>query len=254
MSENQSSSPESNGWFVQLWSPHTAPNQAFHNFLSVYQDVRICTCIDDISDIAPTVVPSIAPARMLALALQSGYSMLSALAEVRRQVEDILELRGSHRGDLFVFEESSLSEASADVLSFLRLPVTPTAVARLQKIAFSQVDPIMYCLAQLQFWTNSELSALEQSFLQSLTLPMECATDKLLTSAWDAAYERDDTWKAQELLLQQRSALQEQLEALYREKLNAERKWKEDIMRFETSHSYRLTAPLRKIRSFWLRR
>ena len=180
----------------------------------------------------------------------------------------IAELHQHHRENAVILDEAALAAAPQDVLALLCIPATAVARQTLKGAESHEIDPLMLCLAQQQLQTDAGLHDLAQTCASAFSLRLPFEDDMPLAAAWEKA--RDNAAQAIALLQEQGCALQAQLEALYSAKLeselffqeertlavarieellNVEQSLKQEIAHFRASRSYRLTAPLRKIRA-----
>ncbi|WP_027256156.1 hypothetical protein [Leisingera aquimarina] len=172
------------------------------------------------------------PAEALCAGLQDGLAPAAALAAAQQEIETVLALQVQNRQRVLLLDGAAARQAPEALLACCGPAAADAAQRSLQDAAGAAPDAVLLALAAARLQADPGLRRLAGQFAASVQAGQagQAAADpdaalKIFLAGQDAAEERA-------LLQAQQHSMYEQMEALYREKLQLERQLEQAGGRF----------------------
>lgn len=169
------------------------------------------------------------PAEALCAGLQDRLGSAAALGAAEQEIETVLALQMQNRQRVLLLDGAAARQAPKALLACCGQAAEDTAQRSLQEAAGAGPDPVLLALAAARLQADPGLRRLAGQFAASVQAGQAAADPdaalKIFLAGQDAAEERA-------LLQAQQCSMYEQMEALYREKLQLEQQLEQAGGRF----------------------
>ncbi|WP_217434100.1 hypothetical protein [Leisingera sp. ANG59] len=218
------------GQGVVLWAAQAPLGDALHAALQEQYPVTWHRAL-------PAAPPSVGvvlllarpPAGVLCAALNEGLELSAALAAAQEEAAAVLALKRQNRRRILLLDAAAARAAPSALLVYCGLPASEAAQASLQKAAGAAPDAVLLALARARLQAEPGLNRLEGEFAASAAALLPDADPD---AALEAFLSGQAGAEERALLQAQQRSMYEQLETLYREKLQLERQLEQARGRF----------------------